>query len=464
MRRLRDVCAVALVLTPLISTIVCAQQASPLLPLVVDDVTVVDVVKGSLVPGQRVVIMGNRIRAVGKMGAGQPPAGARVIDARGKYMIPGLWDMHVHVWAYPHVFHPLFIANGVTGIRDMGTPIPLDTALQWRREINDGRRIGPRQMLAGNLIEGGTSENSWDLPEWGGYPGNIPVSTVERAQVVVDSLKRAGADFIKVHGGLTRDVLFALAAAARRVGLPIAGHDPSDGSDGEIPILQVIDSGQRSFEHIEQSKHFPAFKACWPQSSAMAAECKLLADRLARRNAWIVFAGLLTFGSPNRITEGELRAQVARYSLSRWLDTMPGLLRINSLPSTYLDGMRRAGIPIMAGTDVSPWTRTLIPGFSLHDELALMVEKGLTPLAALQSATLNPAKYLRATDSLGTIAAGMVADVVLLDANPLADIYNTRAIHAVVANGRYYDRARLDAVLAHVEQGGTQPWVRNAGP
>jgi imidazolonepropionase-like amidohydrolase len=367
--------------------------AQPRAGLAFTGVTVVDVTDGRLIPDQVVVVAGNRVEAVGPTSTVRPPAGVPVVDARGKYLIPGLWDMHVHLTRYSdtEIFYPLLIANGVTGIREAGTLIPLDSVHLLRREIAAGGRLGPRQISAGPSLKGRRKAPA----------------TIEEAERVTDSLKAAGADFIKMRA-LPRTIFSAIAARARRLGIPFGGHLPS------LSPAEASDSGVSIIDHTY------GMDACIGPPASVE-QCVSIAERLRRNGTWVV-PTLVYMEAGHKLT----------------VDSSPGT-------PLSMGVARSSGLPVLAGTDAAG---IIWPGPSLHKEMGLLVKGGLTPLAALQAATLNPAQALHATDSLGTVAPGKLADLVLLDANPLADITNTKAIHAVVANGRYFGRPVLDSLLA----------------
>ncbi len=433
-----------------------AQRSTTPSFLIFDGVTVIDVEHGTRLPRQRVVITGNRIHAVGSRGTVSVPKGARIIDARGKYLIPGLWDMHTHPWLQTNIFYPLFLANGVTGIRDASSEISLDTLTQWRREIQAGSRVGPpRVLFSGKAI----NEQAPCTREFGfGNKFHTCVADTTDAHHLVDSLKAAGADMIKVYK-VSDPIYFALAAAARRLGMPMGGH--IQGND--VTAVEAADSGVSIIDHLyggESAGGVP--QLCFGEYASVE-HCQPLAERFVRTNTWFVpTKNALAWAVP--ITNPS-RAHFDRYVNAYWAGSVrhdnwlrdsvsPGAAETaRTAPADTLGDMRiaqRSGLPILAGTDASLDLKKMPAGFSLHLELAAYVAEGLTPLNALQAATLNPAKMLRATDSLGTIASGRLADLVLLDADPLTDITNTTTIRAVVANGRYYDRMALDSVLAEV--------------
>jgi hypothetical protein len=199
--------------------------------LAITGVNVVDVASGRIAPSSTVVIRGAAIASVTQNGA--PPAGARVVDGRGKFLIPGLWDMHTHMEMTGESWLQLNVANGVTGIRDMGSD--LDLILKLRDVTASGRVLGPRIFAAGPILD--------DAP--GDWPFRMRVKTAEDGRAAVHLLKRRGVDFIKVHDHTPRDAYFAIAEEARRQNLPLAGHVPL-----AVTVEEVIEAGQRDIEHL----------------------------------------------------------------------------------------------------------------------------------------------------------------------------------------------------------------------
>jgi hypothetical protein len=474
------------------SDIRSGSKPAPVKPLVFDDVTVIDVQQGTRLVRQRVVIVGNRIRAIGKLEAVPIPANAWVVDAHGKYLMPGLWDMHTHSMLMTDVFYPMFLANGVTGIRDAWSPVPLDTLRRWRQEIVAGTRVGPpRQLLVGAALDEDDGNNPCMR---GPGQGHTCVKSAADARHVVDSLKAAGADMIKMYD-LSRSMYFTVAAEARRIGIPFGGHVGdvlgavgwSSGGWYAGSAAEASDSGASLLDHFKSAGDLWQYCA-GPEATLQ--RCHAMAERFRRNGSWWVptlVGGLSTFQFADRSTAAAMMmtppvplGTVAQSILVRFRDVdsafwskdrgNASLLQPFSWLSVFASGpkispigtpapiadtggllhlVHQMGFPLLAGSDCmnDPDNYHMIPGVSLHVELALLVAEGLTPLEALQSATLNPAKLLHATDSLGTVTAGKLADLVLLDADPLVDIANTTTIRAVVANGRYFDRPTLDQLM-----------------
>ena len=417
-----------------------ADAAPPPEPCIaITHVTVVDVAQGVLVPGQNVIVRGGRIVKVGDTLEVNVPPRAEVVDGRGKFVIPGLWDMHVHALFNGEVartFLPAFVASGVTGVRDMGGKLDVLRAARWA--VLAGTLVGPRIVAAGVILDGPQPLDS---------AVSFAVGTPEAGQAAVDSLARAGADFIKVYTLLPRDAYFAVLREAARLHLPVAGHVPAG-----VTTLEAADSGQRSIEHLRDEVE----PLC---ALATAPACVRLFESLRTHRTWLV--PTLVVLRVKAILNDSSLVQDPR------LATVPALVRnaweairiVNQgrLPAYWrekrtrffgelaLTGVAwRDSVPLLAGTDAG--ALYAYPGSSLHDELVQLVRAGLTPAAALRSATLAPAEFVGATDSLGAVARGMVADLVLLGADPLADIGNTRTVEAVVLRGRLFRRAALDSL------------------
>lgn len=408
--------------------------------LAITHITIIDVTGGQPQNDMTVIIEGGHIVAVGKSKRLRTRKGVQEVDATGKFLIPGLWDMHTHIGDDDfdkRTYLPLFLANGVTGIRIMwGSP----AHHLWRKEIESGTTSGPRMVIASRVIDGPKSFLS----------GAVVVRNEAEAREAVRQAKQEGADFVKVHDEVPRDAYFALADEARRLGLPVEGHVPKSITAAESSV-----AGQKSIEHLTG---LPVAEADSASARALFAsfkknhtwQCPTL---IMRHNYSFLNDGSLAGDSRLKYVEPSRRKRWLNYmnsessklSAAEWSRRQEGFRKEEEL----VGKMTKAGVGILAGTDNNnPYC---LPGFSIHDELALLVEAGLTPAEALKSATLNPAIFLNLLDKLGTVEAGKAADMVVLDANPLEDIRNTKKVNAVVIGGRFLNRKTLDEMLAKVE-------------
>ena len=419
--RVRTLCPSVLVL--LLLRCVFGQTSSDLAMV---HANVVDVRTGSVENDATVVISGGKIKAVLPGKSAKVASGARVIDAHGGYLIPGLWDMHVHSEGDKRVLR-LMLASGITGIRDMGGDVY--KLAEARRHIEAQDWDGPRLLFAGPMLEGPPAESDDDM--W-------IVHTPEEAQQAVASLAALHVDFIKVHDHLGRDVYFAIAAAAKKTGLPFAGHVTAS-----ITPLEASDAGQASIEHFE---FLP--KVCVPLLGDMA-----VGDERLPNDCTHTFTEALLRHLADNGTWLDPTLQSFRYFAPlQWKQILAGFKEIGGQ-------IRTEHILMLAGTDWSAFleSKGAHPGWCLHDELDLLVAVGFTPLQALQAATLNPAIFLSMEHSIGTIEAGKVADLVLVQGNPLMAIGNSRRIVAVVARGAFFDRSRLHRLAA----GASRDWRLN---
>jgi imidazolonepropionase-like amidohydrolase len=423
--------------------------------LVLTHVTVIDATGAQARPEMTVVITGGRITALAKANEARLPEGAQIIDAGGRFLIPGLWDMHIHSGSYEEgkKFFPLLIARGITGVRDMGCS--LEDVLRLRRETSEGKILGPRMIVAGPLIQG-------PLPFQ--MPLIVSVHNKIEASRTVVNLKGQGVDFIKVQDALPRDLYFAVASEANRQGLPFAGHVPPS-----ISALEATKAGQHSIEHLGGRFH-GVLLACSDREAELTKKIrtvlgdalKALSQKREPDDSEIFRAGftrpLLNSYSDRKAAAlfsefkkhqtwqaPTLVAQPIREALgSGRKDLSEDDIRYGRMlmrkQLEVVSAMKRAGVGVMAGTDLAPGS------WSLHEELSLLVEGGLTPMEALQTATRNPAEFLGRLDSLGTIEEGKIADLVLLEANPLEDIRNTRKIYAVILGGKMIHKSALSEI------------------
>lgn len=434
--------------------------------LVIRSVTVIDGTGAGPETGMTVVIAQSKIGAIGTEGSVDFPSSARVIDGTGKYLIPGLWDMHVHLRDLEGTL-PLFIINGVTTVRDMGSELEKTVAL--REQIEAGMLVGPRIKTSGMMVE----SSSWVaqyvelMREQGADDREVEeflrtrilVGDPVQARVIVDSLTALGADFIKIRHAESPEVFAAIAEAATDAGTHLVGH--------YVWILSLEDSadgGQRSIEH----NILPGFNERSPEQKREIFDALLrndthlvptLVTNAAETQSFETVSAIVddadgAIDARNRYVSGKIRRgwieTVAMNAADEERPPPEVIQQMMTSSNQFLNEARLAGVKMMAGTDV-PTTGTFF-GFSLHDELALLVETyGMTPMEALRSATAVPAAFMGLAAEVGTIEVGRRADLVLLDADPLADMTNTRRIDTVIANGRVYDRETRERLLNDIE-------------
>lgn len=460
-------------------------------PFAITNVTVIDATGNPPQSAMTVLIANGRITKLVRTNRAKLPANTQIVDGSGKFLIPGLWDMHIHLVNQPNQelsrdwSLPLLVAYGVVGVRDMGGDWQM--MQQLRQDIASGKTSGPRIVAPGAFIDG---------------PGFVkkPVNTADEARQQVRELKTSGVDFLKVQANLSPENYRAVLAEAKQLGLTVAGHIPE-----AVSAFEVARAGQRSIEH--SSPILPGdggiLMSCSSKEDELRAEllainrdaaapnanrqelrlrqrtlqiqmldtydarkCQQLFTLLKQRNVWVVPTqiwakrllplnaedGIDTLAQPwlplqtrNRFAQrrGEGIKVTAPESFA--LRT-----RIAEKTRELVGAMWRAGVPMLAGTDALDGD--VIPGLSLHQELELMVQAGLTPMEALQTATRNAAQYFGATNASGTIAAGKLADLVLLDADPTQNIGNTQKIHAVILQGRLISTSQRQALLEQIKR------------
>jgi imidazolonepropionase-like amidohydrolase len=385
--------------------------------IAVTHITVIDVRNGSLNADMTVLVLGNRISTIGPSKVTRLPNQAHVFNGRGQFLIPGLWDMHVHTDGDARALR-LLLASGITGVRDMGGDVA--KVAESRRRIVAGDLAGPRLLFAGPMLKGPPAEADSDV--W-------VIHSPEEASRAVNSLANLHVDFIKVHDGLARDSFLAIAHTAEERGLPFVGHVPAS-----MTPMEVSDLGQKSIEHLEFLPK-PCLALFDPESRAShrvppgcdPESLDALFHRFVQNGTWL-----------------DPTIQSFRYfAPAQWDAIFAGFREVATQ-------IRQNHDSILAGTDWSSFLaeKGASPGGSLHDELTLLVEAGFTPLEVLRSATLNPALFFGLSESLGTIECGKIANLLLLEANPLEDMRNTRRIVAVFSEGKLLDRKTLDGMLA----------------
>lgn len=422
------------------------------------NVNVVDVGRGRVLPHMTVIVDGGKIVRVGATASTKAPKDAQAVAGEGKFLIPGLWDMHVHTFfgdtgaKARDVTIPLYVANGITGVRDMGSD--LDAVLQARKDIAEHRLIGPRMIVAGPMLDGPKP----------GYPASLPVAPAEEGRRAVTMLKSRGVDFIKIQSGVPREAYFAIAEQCRRENIPFSGHVPD-----AVRGAEASNAGMRSFEHLigifegsspaeDEFLKGPKGPGRFLETYDAAREAALI--RLLKKNGtwqcptlywergqWLVDAIDVSGDPAAKLVPASWPETIWpkwKESILKTLDTDPLPVRQRFVEHELgiVKRLHAAGVPFLAGTD-TPAGVDVIPGVSLHRELQRFVDAGFTPLEALRTATVNPARFLGRTAEWGTIAAGKAADLVLLDGNPLVDIRNTEKIVGVMLAGRYLSHKRI---------------------
>jgi hypothetical protein len=431
--------------------------------LLLENVNVIDIDSGAIAAGRSVLVSDGYIKEIGAQESVRAPAGARVIDGSGRYLLPALWDMHTHPLE-PEALS-LLVANGVGGTRIMwGLP----RHLEWRARVELGELLGPRLLIAGPIIEGVPPAQAASVVD---TEGRRLVKTFAEGVAEVRRQKTAGFDYIKVYNNIPLDAYNGLVAEADRLRMPVVGHVPFVAG-----IQGALAARQKSIEHLRGyiEQLVPADAPIQPgidlRSRTLAWE---YADRsripeLVRATrdagAWqCPTLGTSIYTAPGSAIERYLATPEAEYldpqtreafrnrGRVKWLSNFTEAdferaTRANDKQAVLVRAMHAAGVPLLAGTDSNSF------GFSLHRELEAFVEVGLSPRDALQTATTNPARFAGLEKEVGRVAKGYAADLILLDANPLHDIRNTSRINAVILRGQLLDRAALDAMLAKAKE------------
>lgn len=425
---------------------------------VITDVAIVDVVKGDVVPGQTIVIQGDRIDQIGSQGELDIKPGAEFIAGHGLYLMPGLADAHVHYFDAP-VFGRVMIANGVLLVRDMG--MPNEYILKLRDELNRGETLGPEMVATGAILDG----NPPQIPQI-----STGVQTPEEGRAAVRQQAEVGVDMIKVYTTLDKDVFLAIVDEAQKLGLKVVGHVPDS-----IYIEDAVAAGLASSEHwfgfekaIARLLGEPVnltFTAFGSDSDYLLrlgeVDPQALQDFYQRLRAsdLTVDPTVVTFKNwPNVNSIEEVWDQpegeyISQNLLDIWKSQWAGQSEFPDLFwqnwARMVKEMNKAGLPLMVGTDLM--VPGVIPGYSVHEEMAIWQEAGIPAADVLRSATIVPAEFMGLDDRLGSISEGKAASMVLLRANPLEDIHNTQQIEGVFLRGKYFSREDLDQLLAEAK-------------
>jgi imidazolonepropionase-like amidohydrolase len=445
---------------------------------------VIDATGSGVQPNMTVLISQQHIAALGSSNSVSIPRGARIVDGTGKFLIPGLADMHIHLTGAGELdgsrkfIIPLLLANGITTVRDMGGY--LESLVPLRKEIREGKRLGPDIVYAGPYLDGNPPS----------FQPSLVVNNASDADKNVRDLIDHGVDFIKVQSMLSRDAYFAIVAACKREDIAFVGHVPD-----RVTAAEASDAGQHSIEHLtgvlracskneRRLIHEEFLKMPKKTTAAQSRNRQLnwqrevlrtqsekftsaLLEEFLHNHTWqvptLITLRNVAFPAPDiDFTRDPHSENVPRHVLDGWRKERANELKISPPQFTsqqfavnrelfrasieLVRKMNATGVRILAGTDsAAPF---VFPGTSLHEELVLLVQAGLAPMQALQAATRSPAEFLGRLDQQGTVEQGKFADLLLLDANPLDDIHNTQKIHALILRGKLLDRNALDEILA----------------
>jgi tetratricopeptide (TPR) repeat protein len=462
----------------LVFSITILQSCSKIIEgdLIITNVDIIDVKTGDINLSMDVVINDDIIDSIVGHKNNTNYKAKTIIDGSGKFLIPGLWDMHTHTWWGYEEFFPLLLANGVTGIQEMfGDLIAVKNI---KEKIKKGEIIGPEFISAGRIIDGKSAMHS----------GSDEADTPEKGREIVRRQIKDGADFIKVYSLLTKDVYLAIADESKKHGVPMYGHLP----DG-VPLEEGIKAGHKSLEHFigileytsNNRHHFHDVMEGNKKDTTLLGKntyVKMLEFMVKNHNPNRIDSLITllkdseTWVSPSNVVNRAYSHQKdSSISHKKNIVYLPHILRENwkgSLKSdryynawkahyylslSIMSRMQDGGVKFLAATDYSnPY---VFPGFDLHNELQIFVDVGFTPLEALQTATLNPAKFLDKTDKFGTVEIGKIANLLLLDENPLKDINNTKKIAYVLQRGKAFSNLALQRSLDSIKNYYSLPTV-----
>jgi len=439
---------------------------------IISNVNVIDVVYGKTITGQDVIIEGTKIKNIIPHGEFKLQAN-QLVNGESKYLIPGLWDMHVHT-GNADIFFPLYIANGITGVRDTGGGMEISTGnlsvkfqklSSWRNEVIQGKRIGPEMLLAGSMIDG--SPVVW--------PGTIEVTDSSSIHAAIRAQKELGVDFIKVYHNLNLEQLSEVARASKEQNISFVGHIPLNTPPMET-LIHASRLGQSSIEHMIQVQVAIGKEDIQINSFMNVAEAcskiinqidlqkeKILYDVFIENDTWLTPTVSVWWGVGQLDQEQDDFYQkrldyIPNYIINEWNRNPFQDAELTEHPPEDYETFREAslnmakvakrmydyGVNLMAGSDSA--NPMIIPGYGLHKELELLVRGGFSSAEALRLATLNPAKFMGRKDT-GIIDLEAQADLVILNKNPLENISNISSIEGVLLKGKYLDREKLDELL-----------------
>jgi imidazolonepropionase-like amidohydrolase len=424
--------------------------------IIITNVNIVDVKTGKLIENKTIAIDNNRITAIYDIETAGSDS-TIVVDGKGKFLIPGLWDMHAHYKWNRIDTEPLLIANGITGVREMWGDMP--EYVKVPKNTPQEGVVSPDIYFAADFIDGNPPA----------FPGSLIVTNSDEAVVAVNNQIEKKVDFLKVYGMLTEEGFMAVAKEAKKGNIPFAGHIPNS-----VSIYKAIDAGMASSEHL-----YGFLEGCIPQNKnenppkspeevvSRFSEKRFdsLCSVLAKSNMWLcptlVVNRAVSYLNDSIFINDSRKAYLPGYVIEIWnqqlgfytksqIENHANSTRVRYLFELSLIGkMNEKGVKFLAGTDCpNPY---VFPGFSLQDELSLLVKGGMPALDALRSATINPAIFMNKKADFGSVEVGKLASLVLLNKNPLENIENTKTIETVIVRGEVYSRKALDSMLAQAK-------------
>ncbi|MBT8297288.1 MAG: amidohydrolase family protein [Maribacter sp.] len=451
--------------------------------IAITNTSIINMIDGKISEGMTLIIKKGLIATIGESNELEISSKAKIINGTGKYVIPGLWDMHAHTSSEQvtrDILYPTFIANGITGIRVLSADcfepcwelqMNIDQSRQLQSEVEKSMLVGPKAILGSTFINGAK-------------PGEV--STVRApgnrndGKKLVHLLLDRGVDYIKIYDEIPREAYFGIADEANKQGLPFAGHVPVS-----VKASEASDAGQKSIEHCCAGS---LFEECSSEEKRLREQITRLIQSREPKNMYSLVLELVktyddakcqevfkkflennTFYAPTLIAtemDNILRKDdwrddprlkyLPKKEYEFWIEDEIATKEVLGIQDPLIrekrfdivGDMNKAGVEILAGSDCGVFG--VHYGSGLHDELELLVEAGLTEFEALQTATINPAKYADKSNVYGNISEGLVADLLILDKNPLDNISNTKQIYSVLSNGKYYDRQSLDNILGNV--------------
>jgi imidazolonepropionase-like amidohydrolase len=460
----------------IICVFACSNNSKTEVDILIDRANVIDVKTGELLANQQIGIRNDTILFIREAGNNSDYTATKTIDATDKYVIPGLWDMHVHFRGGDELIEenknllPLFVANGITGVREAGGDMTTDI-FKWRAAIKEGSMIGPKIYTSGPKLDG--PKATW--------AGSIPVTTKEEVIQAVDSLENMGVDFIKIYDSrISKEAYIWIIEEAKKRGITTSGHMPFT-----VMLKDAVTAGLGSVEHLyyilkgasTQEKEITqdvinGKAGFWGSMDKLIAtyddnQASRVFELLKDNNTYVTptkhIGNTLSYLDRDNHENDEYLQYVGEGIIETYKGRVRSAMRANEkaveerhqLNSTFaslIPKMQAAGVSLLAGSDSGASNSYVYQGISLHHELAALVAAGLTPAEALRTATINGAKFLKVEDYYGSIEVGKSSDLLILDANPLEKIDNTQRISTLILGKKVYSQQDLSAMLESVKK------------